>query len=165
MNLALNGAKDLIPEATDALVEVLCERNYDKKIIDNIKKQRLDFAVEDIVDIEKKFSKGICPRCNKNGSINALAMTKVTGAVVITRFNYELIIGCKDCISKEVKKTISHNLLAGWGSFSGFIRTPINVISLLIKHSMLNNDFNTISKDYDEFLRNNIGYILNHIDE
>ncbi len=165
LRLALNEANALVPEAVDDLIAVLREHNVDKKIIENIQKQRELLTDDKIIQIAETFTNGVCPVCRVAKKTNAAKITTVVGLLVFTRTEYKLVIACQECLLKEIKQAIITNLLIGWWSLYGFIQTPFVVISILNKFLRLKRDFNTISDDYDEFLRNNVGYILNQADQ
>lgn len=162
---AVKQARNLLQEPADDLLQVLVERKVDRRIIEHVHNQRKVFRYDEICDMAYQYTQGICPVCKNERVINGMMFKKVTGAVIITHTETKLLIGCDECIKKEFNETLSLNLCLGWWSLHGFIETPIALISMFIRHHKLKNNFCTLSKDYEHFLRQNAADILFHIEQ
>jgi hypothetical protein len=64
---------------------------------------------------------------------------------------------------KEKKVVNKKNLLLGWWSAYGIFQTPIAIISNNINLEKLDKNFGTLSSEFLDFVKKNIGIVLNEI--
>ena len=159
--LAVYESKDLTPEATEALLDVISARKFDIKIIENVEKQRKSYSQDELLLLVDSFSKIKCGICNKENGINAIRLNIIKGVVVLTFKETKTVLGCKCCLEKEKINANRENLLKGWWSYTGIIRTPIAIISNNIRYEKLEKDFEKPSEEFIEYIKNNIGEVLN----
>ncbi len=159
--LAVYESKDLTPEATEALLEVISARKLDLNVIENVEKQRKEYSQDELLLLVDSFSKIKCGICNEENGINAIRLKFVKGVVFFTFKKTKTVLGCKCCLEKEKINVNKENLLKGWWSYTGIIRTPLAVISNNLSYKKLEKDFEKPSQEFIEYTKNNIGEVLN----
>lgn len=161
LKLAINEAVQLRDDVFPIMLNELRSRSIDQNIIDNAIKQRHIFENEaELNRLTIKYSKSTCPICKENTGISYIVLKEIKGFIIISTTKNVQVIGCKSCIENKMMETNKSNLIFGWWSLPfGIIRTPIILIRNHLRINKINVD--NISEDFQAFVKNNIGYVLN----
>jgi hypothetical protein len=162
--ITVNEAKDLTPEARGELLNALIDRGCDEKVIRNIQNQLKVFSDDEIAELGQRYTKGICPICNEERPVNGMSVTTTKGYYLFGETKVSFHIGCEYCLDEVYRKALITNLTRGWLSGAEALLIPFTVIGQAIKYNRLKRSFNSISKDYSAYIKNNIGLVLNTID-
>lgn len=163
LRIAVNEANQLTPEAVEALIEVLIEKGVNLELIKNIHLQCINFSDAELNEIAYTYSNLKCPICNMNKKINAIKLKSIMGLIVFSGKENKVVIGCRECLMKGKKAVNKKNLLLGWWSAHGIFQTPIAIISNNLNFEKIDKNFGTLSDEFLDFVKKNIGVVLNEI--
>ncbi len=162
--IAVYEAKDLTSEAVDALIDVLFDRGFNETLINNVHLQRESLSDNDIHHLVGEFATTECPYCGKPGRINAIKVTEVVSFILFTDVQKKVAVGCQECLGQILWKAIDKTSLWGWwGLPSGILETPKALSSNRANFVILNESFETPSDVFIEYVKSNIGYVMNYL--
>lgn len=125
LELALQGAETLTPEALELLRSEVRNRGLGQEVQGAIDAQLDDFTPAQHAELVDRFRRLACPLCgDKRGSLNAFTVTVVRSYVFVTYIESSLVIGCPECIRRTAAAANRRTMTLGWWGFPwGIIRT------------------------------------------
>jgi hypothetical protein len=162
--LAQYEAEKLTPEAVELLKKEIISRNLNPKLIEIIDDQIKGISHEDFFEYSKFLLQLPCPICGQRyGEIDITRKARVVSVLIFTGYDKILICGCKDCLKKEIKRTMIISLIIGW---LGFPFGPIRTIQSLYYNLDRIKETKTPdqSEDFIKFAWANKGFIMTNLD-
>ena len=153
LRFATYESKDLIPEAFTVLYGELESRNLLEVLSTNGVKLVEPISKDDLQDLAIESLDSICPICNQVQGVNGLKVGRIIGVLIVTRFESEIVVGCRSCLQEEVKAANIYNLILGWWSIFGIFITPFTIISNWVKLRRLKEG--VPSEEFRQYLKKN----------
>jgi hypothetical protein len=125
LELALQGAETLRPEALELLQSEVSRRRLGQEVQEGIDAQLRDFTPAQQAELVDRFRQLPCPLCGaKNGLLNAFPVAEAKSFVVVTTYREWLLVGCPQCIQQASSKAYRTTVLLGWWGIPwGLFRT------------------------------------------
>jgi hypothetical protein len=130
LELALQGAETLTPEALELLRSELRNRELGQLIQESIDAQLSDFTPGEHAQLVERFRQLNCPMCGeRTGPLNAFTVTVVRSLVFVTSWEKSLVIGCPRCIRQAASAANRRTMTLGWWGSHGVIVRTIAALS------------------------------------
>ena len=115
IELALQGAETLRPEALEVLQSEVGRRRLGQEVQEGIDAQLRDFTPAQQAELVDRFRQLPCPLSGgTNGLLNAFSVAEAKSFVFFTAYREWLLVGCPPCIQKASNKTYRTTVLLGW---------------------------------------------------
>jgi hypothetical protein len=162
--LALYEVEDLSNTAVDLLKKEIVCRNLNPRLIEVIDAQLKGISVDEFFEYSKLLLNLPCPVCGKRGgNLDITRKGQVVSVVFFTGYDQVLICGCKDCLRKMIKRSLTVSLIFGWWGFPlGPIRTIQSIIFNIKRLKETRTEMQ--SEDFLKFAYANKGYIMAYVD-
>ncbi len=164
IRIAQYEADKLTPEAVEILRNEIKIRKLNPELLTAIDTQIEGTTLDDFFEYGKFLINLPCPICGKcDKEIDITRKGRVVSMIVFSGYDKILVCGCKDCLKKEITKTMILSLLIGWW---GFPWGPINTIKSLIYNikKIKETKNNEQSEDFLKFVNYNLGYISSNLE-
>jgi hypothetical protein len=126
LELALQGAESLTPEALEFLRSELRNRGLGQHIQEAMDAQIGDFTPDEHAALVERFRSLPCPLCGSSDvALNAFRVMVVRSYILATTYERSLVIGCPQCIQKAAAAAKRTTLRRGWWSLLGVFRTAM----------------------------------------